>query len=485
MDAVSRASEPTGDGRVSLSTRFYYGFGSVAYGVKDNGFAYFLLLYYNQVLGLPGQLASTAIFVALVFDALSDPIVGNVSDRLHSRWGRRHPFMYAAALPVALSYYFLWNPPELGERELFYYLMGMAVLIRTFITFYEVPSTALAPELTEDYDERTRLASARHFFGWVGGIGIAVFAYLFLLVPTERYPTGQLNPAGYEAYGAVGACLMLLAVLTSAIGTHRHIPDLKAPPPKRRMSLARTLRETRETLANRSFFALFGFGIFAAMAGGLVGAMGIYINTFFWGLRADQIGLIAPTGLLSAAIALFAAPFVAARWGKKRAAIALSFVAALLAPVPIFARFAGWMPPNGSSALLFWLILYNIVEVALIITSTTLVSAMMADVVEESELVTGRRSEGIFFAARSFITKSLTGLGIVLGTLLLGLVDFPQRAQPGRVDPEIVRNLGMGFAPMVALLYLAAISCLLAYRISREQHAQNLARLRTRDSQAV
>ena len=87
--------------KISRSTRFYYGFGSVAYGVKDNGFVYFLLFYYNQVLGLPGHLASTAILVALVFDAISDPIVGNISDRLHSKWGRRHPFMYAAAFPVA------------------------------------------------------------------------------------------------------------------------------------------------------------------------------------------------------------------------------------------------------------------------------------------------------------------------------------------------------------------------------------------------
>ena len=90
-----------------LSTKLYYGIGSVAYGVKDNGFAYFLLLYYNQVLGLPAQWVGGAIMVALIFDAISDPIVGYASDNLHSRWGRRHPFMYAAAVPVAFSFYLL------------------------------------------------------------------------------------------------------------------------------------------------------------------------------------------------------------------------------------------------------------------------------------------------------------------------------------------------------------------------------------------
>jgi GPH family glycoside/pentoside/hexuronide:cation symporter len=462
------------NGRLSNSTRFFYGFGSVAYGVKDSGFIYFLLLYYNQVLGLSSQLASLAIFIALVVDALSDPIVGNLSDRLHSRWGRRHPFMYASAVPVALSYYLLWNPPELTEQQLFYYLVVVAVFVRTFITFYEVPSTALAPELTGDYDERTKLASARHFFGWAGGIGIAVIAYLFLLVPTAEQKTGQLNASGYESLGLLGSCMIFVAIMVSSLGTHKYIPDLKLPPPKRRMSLAKTLHENRETLSNRSFFAIFGFGIFAAMGGGFSGAMSIYINTYFWELRADQIGLLAPSGFLSAAIALFAAPYIASRFGKKRSAIATALMGAFFVPVPILGRYFELMPENGSPALLPCLIVYNIVEIALVIIATTLVSAMMADVVEDSELKTGRRSEGIFFAARSFISKSLSGLGIVAGTFLLGLIQFPQNAQPGEVDAGIVMALGLGYAPIVALLYLTAIACLGAYSISREQHLANL-----------
>ena len=121
----------------ALSTKLYYGFGSVAYGVKDNGFAYFLLLYYNQVLGLPASWVGAAIMVALVIDAISDPVVGYVSDNLHSRWGRRHPFMYAAAAPVAISFHLLWNPPQgLTQVGLFAYLLTIAVLVRTFITFY-------------------------------------------------------------------------------------------------------------------------------------------------------------------------------------------------------------------------------------------------------------------------------------------------------------------------------------------------------------
>ncbi len=475
------SGEPdTSSGRLARSTRVYYGIGSVAYGVKDNGFGYFLLIYYNQVLGLPASWASQAIFIALLLDACTDPIVGNISDRLHSRFGRRHPFMYAAAIPVALSFYALWNPPALTPEELFQFLLINAVLVRTFITFYEVPSTALAPELSPDYDERTRLASARHFFGWVGGIGIAVLMYSVLMVETPEYEKAQLNPAAYEVYGVIGGLLMFAAILTSAFGTHRHIPDLMKPPPRRRASLSATLREGRETLNNRSFFSIFGFGIFVAMAGGLNGAMNIYLYTFFWEFEADQIGIVVVSGLASAAIALVLAPRAAAYMGKKRAAIRLSLCAALFAPTPYLARFAGFMPENGSLELLGVMLAYNVIEVAFIITSTTLVSAMMADVVEESELVTGRRSEGIFFAARSFISKSLTGLGVILATGLLDAIEFPIGAKPGEIDPQVIRNLGLGYFPMIVVLYLSAIACLAFYSISRAQHLANVAALEER-----
>ena len=114
--------------RLSLPTRLFYGFGSVAFGVKDNGFSFFLLLYYSQVLGLPEERVGLAIMLALMADALFDPLLGYASDHLHSRWGRRHPFMYASALPVAVGYYFLWSPPAgLTGDALFVYLLVVSI----------------------------------------------------------------------------------------------------------------------------------------------------------------------------------------------------------------------------------------------------------------------------------------------------------------------------------------------------------------------
>ena len=137
--------------RPSVWLKLAHGSGAAAFGIKNGGFDYFLLLFYGTVIGLEPGLVGLAILIALVIDAISDPLVGYWSDNFRSRWGRRHPFMYAAALPVALSYFLLWNPPDWGQTGLFIYLTLIAVLIRTFITFYETPSSALIPEITADY----------------------------------------------------------------------------------------------------------------------------------------------------------------------------------------------------------------------------------------------------------------------------------------------------------------------------------------------
>ena len=183
---------------ITSKVRWLYGFGSVAYGVKDNGFSYFLLFYYNQVLGLPGAYAGAAILIAMVFDAISDPLVGVWSDNTHSKWGRRHPFMYASAIPVAVVYFFLWNPPELSDFYLFIYLTIAAILIRFFITLYEIPSTSIVAELTDDYDERTRLLSFRYVMGWYGGLTMALL--------TSNRVHSSTRPATRVSTPTTGSC---------------------------------------------------------------------------------------------------------------------------------------------------------------------------------------------------------------------------------------------------------------------------------------
>jgi len=123
---------------------------------------------------------------------------------------------------------------------------------------------------------------------------------------------------------------------------------------------------------------------------------------------------------------------------------------------------------------------FDLVTIALVIMSGILTSSMAADIVEDSELSTGRRSEGVFVAANAFIQKAVSGIGIFASTLLLSFVGFPSDAQPGAVDPRVVRQLGLAYAPALILLYLFAIGFLATYNISRERHLANLEELRAK-----
>ena len=464
--------------RLPLSTKLFYGLGSVAFGVKDNGFAFFLLLYYNQVLGLPEALVGLGILIALMVDAVVDPVIGYLSDHLRSRWGRRHPFMYAAAIPVGVSYYLLWSPPaQFSSTQLVWYFALMAVLVRALIACYEIPSSSLVPELTDHYDERTSILSYRFFFGWWGGLSMSVLAYAIFLTPDAAHPVGVLNPAGYQRYGITAAIVMAAAILISALGTHSYIPQLRQPSPDRHIGLRDVLLELRQMLANPSFLGLFGAAIFGGMAIGISSALTLYFNTYFWELSSPQMLLLAMLNFVSAAIAFALAPGMSVRFGKKPAAIATAVSAVIIGPLPVVLRLFGTFPANGTPLLLPLLGLINTVLITRFIISSILIASMLADVVEDTEITTGRRSEGLLFSANAFVQKFVSGIGIFSGTILLNLIGFPRGAQPGAVDPAIVRRLGLAYTPTIIVLYVVAVSCLFAYRISRATHEANLERL--------
>src|SRR5215469_5502753 len=126
-DAPS-AIDPNGRAEMaSTRTKLLYGSGSIAFGVNDQSFAYLLIFFYNQVIGLPAIWVVWAVFLVMFCDAFIDPVVGQISDHLRTRLGRRHPFMYAAPLPLAICYFLLWNPPHLSPTSLFYYLFVTAI----------------------------------------------------------------------------------------------------------------------------------------------------------------------------------------------------------------------------------------------------------------------------------------------------------------------------------------------------------------------
>lgn len=476
---------PPGDRRLDLSTKLFYGFGSVAFGVKDNGFSYLLLLFYNQVMGLPATLVGLALMIALVFDAIIDPMIGQFSDNLRTRWGRRHPLMYAAALPMAILYVALWNPPHLDHQAMFFYLVVMAIGIRAVVSFYEVPSSALAAEFSTGYDERSVMLSYRYFFAWVGGLAINLLAFAVLLAPDATHKIGQLNPVGYGRYGMVAAVVIFTSILVSTAGTHKQIPYLKAPPARRHLTPGQIVGEMRESLSNRSFLFLLAATVTAAMAAGLGASLNNYFNTFFWGFTAKQISLLTLGVFLSAIMALAAAPALSRRFGKRTTSISFTILSVIVGLGPLFLRLAGLMPPNGSSSLLWIIFATSIINTTFIIVAQTMGSSMIADVVEAAELKTGRRSEGLFFAASAFVAKAVSGFGILAASMLIEAIHLKAGSNPATIAPEVTRNLALVYAPVIIGLHAVGLTLLLGYKINRASHQETLRQLAAEAEEAV
>jgi GPH family glycoside/pentoside/hexuronide:cation symporter len=473
---ITRSSPP-----LTQTTKLLYGFGSVAFGVKDNGFSYFLLFFYTQVMGVSPKLVGLALFVALLVDAVSDPLVGYVSDRWRSRWGRRHPFMYLSAVPVAVGFYFLWNPAAgMSSRMLLLHLITLAILVRTLITFYEIPSSALGPELSRDYDQRTSLFSYRFFFGWWGGLTMAALMYGVFLESTPEFPSGQLNPNGYHTYGLVGALVMCTAILVSSRGTHSYIPHLRKPEAPKSFDVRRIVRELRQTLSNRSFLFLFVAGLFMALAAGVSTSLNLYFSTYFWELKPEQILFIVVLQFGSALIALVVAPTVSRRYEKKRAALGLILAGIVLGSLPVALRLVELFPGNESPWLLPILMAHGMIEVAIVISASILLTAMTADLVEDIEITTGRREEGLLLATRSFSAKVVAGAGTFVAGMVLTAISFPVDAKPGEVDPDTLFRLGLVTFPLIAGLFFVAFLFVTGYDLSRRSHEKNLRTLENR-----
>ncbi|MEL6519987.1 MAG: MFS transporter [Pseudomonadota bacterium] len=465
---------------ISRATKLAHGFGAVAPGVIVGGFDFFLLIFYTQVIGLDAWLVGLAIWIALAFDAVSDPIVGYWSDNLRSRWGRRHPFMYASAIPIVGGYFLLWSPPaDASQTFLFWYVLILAVLIRTAVTFYRTPSTALIPDLTRDYDERTSLYSLRFLFAWMGGntLGVLMFFILFPTMTTETITDGRFNPEAYQIYGIIGSVMVFVSIIVSSLGTHARIPYLNQPPPARSMSLGLVFKELFETLANRSFIALFIAALFGAIASGLASVLSLYFFTYFWGFSDVQTGVIFLGTFVAAVIGFVVAPIASRTMGKKKGAMVVGFIAFGGAPLPIVLRLLGWLPPNGDPFIFWFVLITNIIDIGLIVSFQILFASMVADLVEESELKTGRRSEGVFTAAETFIRKSVQGLGVAAATLVLTVAAFPAGADVEQVSDESIFKLGLYYVPLVLFLYMTMIAVISTYRIDRSTHEENVRKL--------
>jgi GPH family glycoside/pentoside/hexuronide:cation symporter len=468
--------------RVPLRIKLMFGMGSVSEGTKNTVFSTFLLFYYNQVLGLSGTLSGAAIFIALCIDAITDPLVGAISDHTHSRWGRRHPFMYAAALPMALSFLCIFNPPDgLAELWLFFWLTAFTVAVRVSMTLYSIPSGSMVPEMTSHYDERTTLMSYRFVFGFGGGLATALLGYL-VFFPEQGGVDYRFVAESYQNYAIACGTIMFVAILICALGTHSLIPSLRSPP-EGELTLAGFFREIRGLIRNRSYRNVVLGLLFASAAAGFNDVVGFYMNTFFWEFTTQEISGFVGAIIIAILVAAPLARPISARFDKKRSALGLATFAVAVGPLPVFLRLAGLMPQNRDP-LLFWVMfVHAAIIVAAIFAVSIIISSMITDVVDQNELETGKRQEGLIISAVTFTQKASSGVGGFVAGIALDLVAFPRGIEVGAVPAEKLFALGLAVGPGMLAFYVLLLFFLSRYTITRTQHQQTLAAIAARYSQ--
>jgi Na+/melibiose symporter-like transporter len=465
-------------GRVPTSTRIFQGVGALPEVFKDFAIKTFLLLYYNQVLGLPALYVSAALFIALLVDAVTDPIVGSYSDRFHSKLGRRHPFMYASAVPLGISVFFLFSPPEIADGALrdtllVGWLLLFVIAARVSMTFFYVPWSALFAEFSDDYEERSAIVTYRLFMAWVGGITFSFSVYSLVFPATADFPLGQLNPASYTTFALVLAIAIPIAVLVTTHLTKDQIPYLMQPQGEPKpFRFASVVEDLRFALTNHDFLLLFAAVLTSSVVIGTNSAFEIYMRTYFWGLDTASLRWLS-LSFTGALIGFATVGLLQRLFDKKYVLIGCSIALIIQGMLLVGLRFLDLLPPNGSPTLLVLLILDSILRGYLGTVAFVMFVSMVADTLDVQELNTGRRQEGVFNAAVTFSSKATSGLGLLAAGALLDLViGFPQGTAAASPSPDTIFRLGLVDGFLVPLGNVVWMLLILRCTITRESHAE-------------
>ena len=458
--------------KLNFATKFAYGCGEIPRGIKDTLFQTFLFFYFSQVLGLPASLAGLAALIALLIDSITDPLMGDISDNWHSKWGRRHPFMMFSVIPFVLSIYMLFTPPEtLDHQGLFFWMLLWSIFVRVMLTFYNVPHNAMGAELTKDYELRTSIVSFRVFMGYLGGITLSVIALNSFFAPTEVHQNGMLNASGYSSLGILAACLSGFAMIYCIVGTKHTIQHLpQADSGSIRVSFGRTFRAFKEALSLKPFRIIIAVAIFMAIALGAANTFILYLGNYFFEFTPSEIALLTLSLVVGLVPASIIAPAMCKRFDKMPTLVACLILGTLFAQSSIIFRLLGWFPENGSELLLPITFITYVGGYSFFIATAIVIGSMLADITDLHETKTNKRQEGIFFSANSFAQKATFGIGTMFAGIGLEVIDFPRQANVADVSSDMLVNLGLISGPLLLVIYLFTAWIASKYDLDKQAH---------------
>lgn len=453
--------------RAPWHTMLSYAAGTVPDSIKNFAWDLFVLFLYTQVHGLSGTLTGLALLIALVFDAISDPYVGFLSDRATGLpLGRRHTFMLLATVPFGLSFYALFVPPEgLSQMALFGWLLLFGVLSRLFITMFAVPVKAVGAELSRDVSVRPKIIA----FGTVGltiaRIILPLFAFGIFFLESEEYSRGQLDPANYPAFAATFSLIAVVMMLISIAGTLKPIRDIERaepPTPKPRIGPLEGVKAVISAMTvtpNVRWSFILAIVVFFSIVS--ISVLKVHLVTYLWQTPRDLTQWIVSAQYIGTGIGALVLPFVVKAVDRKLCLAVgmagfttLSAVAVLL---PLF----GVLPPAGSRELGYALIGIFLCAGLLLGVYFVAIGSLSADVADEHEVNTGKRQQALVSGFGMFAIKAAGALMTFITGIYLDLISFPVGAEVGEVPAEKVEALAYfsaGFCLLGAILILLVVS---------------------------
>jgi GPH family glycoside/pentoside/hexuronide:cation symporter len=529
--------------QLNFTTKLAYGSGDMGPAITANILVFFLLYFFTNVAGLPAGMAGSILAIGKIGDAINDPIAGILSDRTRTRWGRRIPWMLFGAIPFGIFFFLQWivpnfsDDPDLNNWYLFAYYIVIATLFNLAYTAVNLPYTALTPELTRDYNERTNLNSFRFAFSIGGSILSLILAtvifqaypgnpkqqYLTLGIVSsllsvvaifwctfriqERGALPLLSTSGKKLLGfiltAVGAlgivygigqilssAGIVLAIVAILFGlqfvsfgltlifatTESHLSSREAVEARNNANSFDSIpirQQLKIAFRNKAFLYVIGIYLCSWLGVQLTASILIYYVVSWMGMSEAAFPTVAIAVQGTALVMLFFWKFVSEKLGKKTVYY-LGMVVWIIAQAALFL-----IQPGQIGLLYTGAVMAGFgVSVAYLIPWS-----MIPDVIELDELNTGQRREGIFYSFMVLLQK----LGLALALFLVGQAlefsGFVERI-PGEaipVQPEsALLAIRIAIAPLPTVFLVIGLVLTYFYPITKEVHADILLQLEAR-----
>ena len=432
--------------KLSTIQMLLYGTGDLGYSMTNSIISAIFPMFMIDVVGLTPGLAAIALFIGRSWDYINDPLIGYLSDRTRTRWGRRRPFLLFGAIPFGLAFVTLWIKPAFtNQTSLVIFYAAIYIVYELIATSVYMPYYALTPELTEDYDERTKLTSYRMFFNIIGSL----IAYtLPLMVIGQMVPE---NSSRIILMGMIFGGIAAAVYLVVFFGTRERKEYLDQEKPKLIPSL-------KAALKNRPFIFAAGIYLFTWLA--IVVAetnLLFYIKHVI--NRAEQSSLIMAAIFVTAIIAL---PFWnwVSKKGNKRTAYIIGV--AFWAVVMILMILITPQTP-------FWVLMVLCVMAGIGISAAQVLPwAIIPDAIEWDEYQTGERHEGVFYSLITLLGKIANSIAVPLSLVILELTGYVSNAE---VQPDsALLGIRLVIGPIPALLLITGIIFAIFYPLSREKY---------------